>query len=163
LKLREWVLDWMNRPEDWVLAAEGTQRGRRVSAEVVLSQEGLAILVRQASSASNSPTLRYALVAAPHLVGVYSGRQQSKLSSKPTGGQLQAFLTIAGEPRDGDFRGNVSVGAGWQSHSGGAPYSMRLELAPVAFVAAAPPRHGQCRVEQGMLSPRSEADDGLTP
>jgi TPR repeat protein len=160
LKLREWALNWKNRPEDWVFDAQIARNGRRASGEIVLGQEGLAILIRQ-PSATNAPALRYGLVAAPQHVGFYSGSQQSKLVGKTIGGQLESILAMTGNPAHENAQGSISLGAFWRSESHGAPYSMRLELAPVAFVAFAHPFEGSCRIEHGILSVRSEADADL--
>jgi hypothetical protein len=157
LKLREWALNWKNRPEDWVFDAQIARNGRRASGEIVLGQEGLAILIRQ-PSATNAPALGYALVAASQHVGFYSGPQQSKLVGKAIGGQFESFLAMTGNPAHDNARGHISFGAGWHTESHGAPYSMRLELAPVFFVAFAHPREWLCRIEQGILSVRSDTD-----
>ncbi|MCX6923474.1 MAG: hypothetical protein NT154_09745, partial [Verrucomicrobia bacterium] len=157
MKLRDWVLNWKNRPEDWVFEAQTTRNGRRASAEVVLGQEGLAILTRQ-PSATNAAALRYGLVAAPQHVGFYSGSQQSKLVGKGIGGQLETFVTMQGNPAYDRARGHISVGGGFHTESAGAPYSMRLDLAPVFFVALAHPLEGSCRLEKGILSIQSETN-----
>lgn len=161
LKLREWVLNWENRSEDWVFDAEVTQNGHRVSAEAVLGQEGLAILIRQ-PAATHPPALRYGLIAAPQHLGFYSGSQHSKLAGVPKGGQLKSVLSMRGARKDGDSGNAYSFGAFWDPKGDGAPWSLRLELAPAAFVAAAHPLEGMCRVEQGILSVRSEVDEDST-
>jgi len=154
LKLREWALNWKNRPEDWLFEAQVTRNGRRVGGEIVLGQEGLAIMIRQ-PSATNAPALRYGLVAAPQHVGFYSGPQQSKLVGKAKGVQFESIVAMTGNPA---YDGHISVGAGFHSKIAGPPYLMRLELAPVFFVALAHPREGLCRIEQGILSVRRDTD-----
>jgi TPR repeat protein len=157
LKLREWALNWKNRPEDWVFDAQITRNGRRASGEIVFGQEGLAIVIRQ-PSATNAPALRYGLVAAPQHVGFYSGPQQSKLVGKAKGVQFESVVAMTGNPTYDNARGHISFGAGLHSEIAGPPYLMRLELAPVFFVALAHPREGLCRIEQGILSVRSDMD-----
>jgi TPR repeat protein len=157
LKLREWALNWKNRPEDWVFDAQITRNGRRASGEIVLGQEGLAIVIRQ-PSATNAPALRYGLVAAPQHVGFYSGPQQSKLVGKAKGVQFESVVAMTGNPTYDNALGHISLGAGLHSKTAGPPYLMRLELAPVFFVALAHPQEGLCRIEQGILSVRSDTD-----
>jgi TPR repeat protein len=159
LKVREWLLDWKSRPEDWLIELEGTRSGRRFSAEIALGQEGLAILIRQVASATNPPALRYAFVAAPQHLGFYSGSQRSKLVGKKPNLQVESFVALTGNPKDGDAHGGLSVGAKWHTKSAGMPYSMRLELAPVAFVASAHLWEKECHLGQGRLSVRSQADE----
>ncbi len=134
--------------------------GRRASAEVVQGHEGLAILIRQ-PSATNTPSLRYGLIAAPQHIGFYSGSQRSKLTGKTMGGQVQSHLAITGNPMNDNARGCLSMGVGWRTGSGRAPYSLLLDLAPVAFVAGAHPQEGVCRIEEGILSVRSQAEADL--
>ena len=157
LKLREWALNWTNRPGDWVFEAQMTRNDRRASGEIVLGQEGLAIMIRQ-PSATNAPALRYGLVASPQHIGFYSGSQQSKLVGRTIRGQIESVLEITGLPAHDGGRYNVFFGASWHSGSHSAPYSVRLELAPVALVAAAHPLEASCRIEQGILSVRSDTD-----
>jgi TPR repeat protein len=157
MKLRDWVLNWKNRPEDWVFEAQMTRSGHRANAEVVFGQEGLAILIRQ-PSATNAAALRYGLVAAPQHIGFYSGPQQSKLVGKAIGGQFETLVAMGGNPEYDNARGHVSIAARWNYNSPGTPYSMQLDLAPVFFVALAHPLDGSCRLEQGILSVQSETN-----
>lgn len=158
LKLREWLLNWRDRPEDWLLKAESLQNGRHVLGELVLGKEGLAVAIKQTLSNSNPPTLAYGLIAASQHVGYYSGQRRSKLAGTPKTGQLLVSLAFNGNPDYDDSRGSLSFGAVWNSEAGGTPYLVRLDLAPVAFVGAAHPLEGACRVEQGILTVRSEPD-----
>ncbi len=112
LKLRQWVLDWRQRPEDWLLEAQMTRNGRHASAEIVLGQEGLALLIRQPSTNQPLP-FGLGLIAASAHLGFYSGSQQSKLTGKPTGTQLKSYLTLAGNPTDDTGRFNLTFGAGF--------------------------------------------------
>jgi tetratricopeptide (TPR) repeat protein len=157
MKLRDWVLNWKNRPEDWVFEAQMTRSGRRANAKVVFGQEGLAILMRQ-PSATNAAALRYGFVAAPQHIGFYSGPEQSKLVGKAMGGQYETIVAMGGNPEHDNDRGHVHVGGGWHNKSLGTPYSMRLDLAPVFFVALAHPLDGSCRLAQGILSVQSETN-----
>ena len=157
MKLRDWVLNWKNRPEDWVFEAQMTRSGRRANAKVVFGQEGLAILMRQ-PSATNAAALRYGFVAAPQHIGFYSGPEQSKLVGKAMGGQYETIVAMGGNPEHDNARGHVHVGGGWHNKSLGTPYSMRLDLAPVFFVALAHPLDGSCRLAQGILSVQSETN-----
>lgn len=156
LKLREWMLDWRKRAEDWVFKLEGARKEGRFSGEVVLGQEGLAILIRQPSTEADPPPLGYGFIAAPEHIGFYSGLQQSKLVRKPKGGQIETVLALAGNPDHDNARGWFSAGAFWRSGSDDAPFSLRLDLAPVAFVAFAHPLEGACRIEQGLLTLRDD-------
>jgi hypothetical protein len=54
LKLRTWVMQWTQRPEDWVLEAEGTKSDRRHRAEVVLGRQGAGVCAL--GSARHQPT-----------------------------------------------------------------------------------------------------------
>jgi tetratricopeptide (TPR) repeat protein len=158
LKVREWVLQWPQRTEDWVLEAEVTKAGRHHRAEVVLSQAGLAIVHREAL-ATNPPGLARALVATPGLMGLYSAPQQSKLVGRPKGGQLITFVELTSRPReDGSGGGNLTIGAGYTTASKGTPFVLRLDLAPAAFVGL--PNQGDvvCAVEKGLLSIRSQTN-----
>jgi TPR repeat protein len=155
LKLREWVMQWQQRHEDWVLEAEGTKDGRRHRAEVVLGREGLALVHREAP-ATNQPSLAHALVATPGLMGLYSAPQRSKLVGRPSGGQLTAFVELTSQPReDGSGGGNLTFGAGYSGASEGTPFGLRLELAPVAFVGLPNQEDVVCEVEKGLLSVRN--------
>ncbi len=156
LKVREWMLDWRERAEDWVFTLEGVQKEGRFSAEVVLGQEGLAILIRQPSTGTNPPTLGYGFIAAPEHIGFYSGLQQRKLVGKPKGGQIESFVALAGNPDHDNARGSFSLGGFWRNGPEGPPFSLRLDLAPVAFVALAHPLAGVCRIEQGRLTLRED-------
>ncbi len=160
LKLREWLLQWENRAEDWVLEfdAKGTDRHHRI--ELVLGAAGLAIVHREPMVA-DPPAFSQVLVATPEFVGFYSTPQRTKLVGNRWRGQVKAFGGISADPTertDGGAGLGFELGAGWQAGSQTAPFALRLTLAPVAFVILAHPEHADCRVEQGVLSVRSHPD-----
>jgi len=157
LKLREWLLQWENRAEDWVLEfdAKGTDRHHRI--ELVLGAAGLAIVHREPMVA-DPPAFSQVLVATPEFVGFYSTSERTKLVGNRWRGQVKAFGGISADPTertDGRAGLGFELGAGWQAGSQNAPFALRLTLAPVAFVILAHPQHADCRVKQGLLSVRS--------
>ena len=160
LKLRDWVLQWQNRADDWVLEfeAKGTDRHHRI--ELVLGAAGLAIVHREPAVA-DPPAFSQALVATPEFVGFYSTPERTKLVGNRWRGQLYAFAGVNAtptEPTNGPSGLDMQLGAGWQAGSQSTPFALRLTLAPVAFVILAHPAHADCRVEQGVLSVRSHPD-----
>ena len=161
LKLREWVLNWRNRPEDWLLQLESTQDHHLVVAQLAFGKSGLACLLKGTASNAISPKLAFALIAAPQHIGYYSGRRQVKLAGTPKNTQLWVDLTVAGNPDRDQGTGNITLAAGFRSASEGTPYRIKLDLAPVVFVALAHPFEGSCQIENGLLSLRSEPEADL--
>lgn len=160
LKLREWVMRWQSRAGDWVVELDGIRGDRRDRVELVLGSEGLAVVHRQ-RQAANPPRLAHGLVASPGLAGLYSEPQRSKLVGKHWRGQLTAFVllnSLPSQPTDESGGFNFALGGGWQTASrrgsADAPFGLRLELAPVAFVHLAHLKEAVCRVEKGVLSVR---------
>ncbi|HOX00800.1 MAG TPA: hypothetical protein P5555_04815 [Candidatus Paceibacterota bacterium] len=163
LKLRDWIMQWQTRAEDWVVELDGMRGDRRDSVELVLGSEGLAAVHRQRQAAHPS-RLDRGLVASPRLVFLCSESQRSKWAGNHWRGQLTAFVllnSLPSQPADDDGGFNFSLGGGWQtasrSGSAGAPFGLRLELAPVAFVHLAHLKQAVCRVEQGVLSIRGRS------
>lgn len=157
LKLREWILGWPKRGEDWVVESTPNQGEHHLGTTIVLGHNGLAVVVRQAAP-TREPALEYAAVAVPGSIAFYSGQQRQKLVGGGFRGQIQAAITLGAHPPDTEGRSrDLMVGAflAPAREPAEAPFAVWFELTPAAFLLFRRDFDGACQVEDGVLSART--------
>ncbi len=155
LKFRDWLAGWEARPEDFVVSIGLTNSIIQESADLVLSQSGLALAIRDA--ATNGPTsLRYGFIASGELIGLYSVSRQANFvvpRINDSGG-----VRIRFRPPSPNSYGSGDIGIEIGANIIQArPFILEMDLQPAVFLSMS--HWMDSTLGDGVLRLRQTVDD----